>query len=55
MGGRPAEVVSQRELGSGKGEVRVRIPEGLAAGAAVPVRVKAGEFFGQAGVTLAVR
>jgi uncharacterized protein (TIGR03437 family) len=55
MGGRPAEVVSQRELGSGKGEVRVRIPEGLAAGAAVPVRVKAGEFFGQAGVTVAVK
>jgi len=55
MGGRPAEVVSQRELGSGKGEVRVRIPEGLAAGAAVPVRVKVGEFFGQAGVTVAVR
>jgi uncharacterized protein (TIGR03437 family) len=55
MGGRPAEVVSQRELGSGKGEVRVRIPEGLAASSTVPVRVKAGEFFGQAGVTAAVR
>jgi uncharacterized protein (TIGR03437 family) len=53
--GRPAEVVSLREMGSGKAEVRVRVPVGLAADAAVPVRVKAGEFFSQSGVTLAVR
>jgi hypothetical protein len=41
--------------GSGKTGLRVRIPEGLPAGSTAPVRVKAGEFFSQSGVTLAVR
>jgi uncharacterized protein (TIGR03437 family) len=55
IAGRPADVVSVTGQGSGKTGLRVRIPEGLPAGSTVPVRVKAGEFFSQSGVTLEVR
>ena len=56
VGGYAAEVVSvRRGTQPGLAEVRVRLPLGLAASPNTLVRVKAGEFFSQAGVTLSVR
>jgi len=56
IGGHPAEVVlrSARQE-TGLVEMRVRVPIGVPAGPAVWVQMKAGEFFSQAGVTLAVK
>jgi uncharacterized protein (TIGR03437 family) len=55
IGGYPAEVTGVTPgTEPGITELSVRIPETVTAGDRVPVRVKAGEFFSQSGVTVAI-
>jgi len=54
IGGKAAELLGVSGL-QGKSELRVRVPEGLEPGTAASVTIRAGEFFSQAGVTVAVR